>query len=91
MLQDASIKLLSNVTESASNLTQESKSCYPAIDWKAIKAFRNILVHDYLGDLDMEELWKVITMRLPELDQAAQELLQVKYGITLQPFLNYKS
>lgn len=56
-IQDAAVKVLSNLTESASNLSSETKEAYPHIPWPMIKAFRNVLVHDYLGDVDYEEVW----------------------------------
>ncbi|MET0155271.1 MAG: HepT-like ribonuclease domain-containing protein [Rickettsiales bacterium] len=40
-----------------------------------MKAFRNILVRDYLGDIDYERVWKAIDGRLPVLEEAARSLL----------------
>ncbi len=60
MVYDAVIKVLSNITESASKLEASSHMAYPSIDWNAIKAFRNILVHDYLDDLELDKTWLAI-------------------------------
>ena len=37
-------------------------------------AFRNVIVHDYLG-LDVERIWDVITRDLPSLRAALQAIL----------------
>jgi uncharacterized protein with HEPN domain len=31
------------------------------IDWRSISEFRKILVHDYLGGIDLDITWEVIT------------------------------
>ena len=67
LVQDAVIKVLSNLTESASKLEDMTKNSYPEIPWKLIAGFRNVLVHDYLGDLELEDVWKIISDDLPAL------------------------
>ena len=44
------------------------------IEWKDILAFRNILVHDYLGDIDI--VWLIITTYLPELKTTMLKIQQ---------------
>lgn len=78
MRRDAIIKNLANLAESSSKLTSASKALYPDIPWPAIAAFRNILVHDYLGTLNQERLWKVIVHDLKPLQMAARHLLEKK-------------
>lgn len=36
------------------------------IEWYKIKAFRNIIAHDYFG-IDYKEVWQIIHTKLPEL------------------------
>lgn len=50
MMHDAIIKVLANLTESASHINSETKAEYIDVPWSLIKSFRNMLVHDYLGD-----------------------------------------
>jgi uncharacterized protein with HEPN domain len=50
------------------------KGQHPAIEWKRIGAFRNILVHDYLG-IDLERIWQIIQLDLPPLRRAVMEML----------------
>jgi uncharacterized protein with HEPN domain len=43
---------------------------------QAIGAFRNVLVHNYLG-IDLEIVWTVIHRDIPPLKQAVQRILGV--------------
>jgi uncharacterized protein with HEPN domain len=67
MVQDAVIRVLQTMAESAQRLSEEIKRSQPEIDWRAISGFRNILVHDYLGGIDLELIWQVIEQELPRL------------------------
>lgn len=44
------------------------------MEWSRIAAFRNVLVHDYLG-LDMERIWMVTQRDLPELKKSMELML----------------
>ncbi len=57
------------LAESTKHLSVEAKSSRPHIDWDAIAAFRNVLVHEYF-DVDIDEIWRVVTNDLPELGEA---------------------
>lgn len=81
MAQDAIIKHLANITESASNLEKMSKAAYPDIPWEKIRGMRNILAHDYLGDLSHEEVWKAVRNDFPILIEVAKNILKEKYNI----------
>lgn len=83
MAQDAIIKHMANITESASNLEKMSKAAYPNIPWEKIRGMRNILVHDYLGDLSHEEIWKTVNNDLPTLVEVAKKILKEKYNTQL--------
>ena len=63
------------MSESAQRLSDNVKSKYPQIKWREIAGFRNILVHDYLGDLDSKIIWSIIINKLPELKSAMQKLI----------------
>lgn len=81
--QDAVIRVLANLTESAAKLSDEVKSLHPDVPWDAIKAFRNVLVHEYLGTLDLDEVWDIIQADLPVLISKARKILKEKYGLEL--------
>jgi uncharacterized protein with HEPN domain len=63
LVQDAVIRNLQTMAESAQRIPATLKASHPAIDWRAISGFRNILVHDYLG-VDLEQVWNVVVHRL---------------------------
>lgn len=44
------------------------------IQWRQIKAMRNIVVHDY-GNIDLENVWSVVKLNIPELKQFCSEQL----------------
>jgi uncharacterized protein with HEPN domain len=56
--QDAVVRNLQVLAESTQRLSDELKTRWSQIEWARIAAFRNVLVHDYLG-LDMERIWVV--------------------------------
>lgn len=47
--QDAVLRNLQVMAESTQRLSEELKAKHPAVDWRNIAGFRNVLVHDYLG------------------------------------------
>lgn len=69
---DAIIRRLHTLAEASYHLPQTIKSAHPNIPWEAMIAFRHILVHEYLGTIDNDKVWQVITERLPELEAALE-------------------
>jgi len=63
--QDAVLRNLHTMTETTQRLSDDLKAAYPEVEWKMLAAFRNILVHDYLG-IDLELVWTVIIRDIPE-------------------------
>jgi uncharacterized protein with HEPN domain len=43
------------MTESTQRLSDTLKAAHPDVEWRRIIAFRNVLVHDYLG-IDLERV-----------------------------------
>lgn len=70
MLQDAVLRVLQVMSESSQRLSPEIKAVSEHIDWRGIAGFRNILVHDYLGGIDLALVWQVIDQELPALKKA---------------------
>ena len=58
-IQDAVIRNLQTLSESTSRLSESSKAGNPEIDWRRIVAFRNLLVHNYLG-IKLERIWEIV-------------------------------
>lgn len=75
LIQDVVLRRLQTITESTQRLSEELKIETPAINWRALAGFRNILVHDYLGGIDLEQVWNAVEHSLPELETAVQNLM----------------
>jgi len=65
ILYDATLRNLQTLSETTQRLDDSKKVMYPNIPWKEISGFRNILVHNYLGDIDALTIAKVIEEYLP--------------------------
>lgn len=63
-LQDAVLRNLQTMAESAQRLSDDLKATYPEIEWHRIAAFRNVIVHDYLG-VDVERVWEITQRDVP--------------------------
>ena len=50
MIQDAVLRNLHTLTESTQQLSEAAKDAHPEMDWQGISRFRNVVVHDYLGN-----------------------------------------
>jgi uncharacterized protein with HEPN domain len=70
---DAVLMNLIIIGESVSKLSDEFKDIYNEIDWKNIKGFRNIAVHDYFG-VDLEEVWQIIENHIPKLFEYSKSI-----------------
>jgi uncharacterized protein with HEPN domain len=73
-LQDAVLRNLQTMSESTQRLPDTSKEKHPEIEWHRISAFRNVLVHDYLG-IDMETVWQIVRRDVPQLKTVVSLLL----------------
>lgn len=75
VLQDAALRNLQTLSEATQRLPEEIKSRFPQIPWRQISGFRNILVHNYLGDIDPAAVRGVIDRELPMLRAAIRAML----------------
>jgi uncharacterized protein with HEPN domain len=73
-LQDAVLRNLQVMAESTQRLSEPAKATHPDVEWRRIAAFRNILVHGYLG-IDLDTVWDITQRDVPELKQAVEEIL----------------
>ena len=76
MIQDATVRRLQTLAESTQRLSEQLKARVTEIDWRSISGFRNVLVHDYLGGIDLDLIWDVIEVDLPELREKIEAILQ---------------
>ncbi|WP_294251983.1 DUF86 domain-containing protein [Propionivibrio sp.] len=62
------------IGQAVGKLPEAIKSEYPAVPWRDIKDFRNLLVHEYFG-VDLEIVWNAIRIELPILLDVTQTIL----------------
>ena len=74
-IQDAVLRNLQTMAESTQQLSDDLKSTHPDVEWRRIAAFRNILVHDYLG-IDLDMIWQITQHDVPQLKQSIFEMLK---------------
>jgi uncharacterized protein with HEPN domain len=73
-LQDAVLRNWQTMTESTRRLSDTLKGTHPDVEWRRIIAFRNVLVHDYLG-IDLERVWEIIQRDVPTFKHAVTAML----------------
>ena len=72
ILYDAALRNLQTLAEA----TQQLKANCSAIPWREIIGFRNILVHNYLGEIDPQTIVNVIEKHLPLLEACIKTILE---------------
>jgi uncharacterized protein with HEPN domain len=75
ILYDATLRNLQTLSEATQQLPDELKQQHPAIPWKQISGFRNILVHAYLGEIDPLTVRGVVEQHLTPLEHAIRSVL----------------
>ena len=75
MMKYASIKQIEIIGEAANYISEETKICFPAVQWKQIIGLRHILVHEYFG-IDTRLIWQIISADIPVLKQEAEKILE---------------
>jgi uncharacterized protein with HEPN domain len=75
VLFDAALRNLQTLSEATQMLPEEQKAHFPAIPWREISGFRNILVHNYLGEIDPLTVSAVITNHLHAIEDCMQTML----------------
>ncbi|MCT7985213.1 DUF86 domain-containing protein [Laspinema sp. A4] len=75
LIQDAVIRNFELIGEGVKRLSSSLRQTYPAIPWRKIAGFRDVLIHDYL-QIDLDEVWDVIDRNLPELKHNILQIIQ---------------
>jgi hypothetical protein len=76
ILYDAILRNLQTLAESTQHIPEEIKAQYSEVPWQKISGFRNILVHNYLGDIDPLTINQVIQQHLPPLQLAIDSMIK---------------
>ncbi|NOZ76838.1 MAG: DUF86 domain-containing protein [Euryarchaeota archaeon] len=75
ILVDAVVRNLEVIGEAAKYIPAEWRKRYPAIDWRRVVGFRNIVIHTYFA-VDVGAVWTIATRQLDELKQVLTQMLQ---------------
>lgn len=75
VLYDASLRNLQTLSEATQRLPDALKEAHPTVPWRQISAFKNILVHNYLGDIDADSIAAVIREHLHPLAESVRAML----------------
>ena len=79
MLTSALVKTVEIIGEAARQVSDDTKTLAPELDWSDIIGMRNRLVHAY-WKVNYDVLWEVVTEQLPPLIEDLEKLIAAKYG-----------
>lgn len=71
---DATLMNFVVLGEMAARLSEPLRLRTPEVQWADIRAFRNLIAHEYLG-IDAEEVWQIVKDDIPALQRSLHELL----------------
>ncbi len=71
--QDAILRRITIIGEVTKRLSSEFRQKHSDIPWKKIAGMRDVITHDY-DEIDLTEIWTVITENIPELLQYLENL-----------------
>src|SRR5215211_3365133 len=73
--QDAVLRNLQTLAESSQRISGSLKEQFPQVDWRILSAFRNVVVHDYLG-ISLGRVWEIVENDLPSLKENLTVILK---------------
>lgn len=62
------------IGEAAARLPEQYKTANNSINWREVKDFRNVLVHEYFG-IDNSIVWNIVEKYLPVLKKEVKQLI----------------
>ena len=75
VLYDAILRNLQTLSEATQMLPDSLKALFPNVPWREVSGFRNILVHNYLGDIDSMTVLSVLKNHLPNVIDSVKVML----------------
>ncbi len=70
----ATIKQIEIIGEACNGISAGFKELHPEIEWKSIRGFRNISIHEYFG-VNFKIVWEIAQHDLPVLKQQFNEVI----------------
>jgi uncharacterized protein with HEPN domain len=74
IIRDAVMRNLQILAESSTRISDELQAQYPDTDWRRLRKFRHVAVHDYTGT-DYRVVWQIVTEHLPALKAEVTRML----------------
>ncbi|MBI4645955.1 MAG: DUF86 domain-containing protein [Bacteroidia bacterium] len=71
---DATLMNFIVIGEMVGKLSVEIKEKNPAVDWRKIYAFRNVLAHDYFG-IEEKQIWQIVQNDIPKLKNDIETII----------------
>ena len=62
------------ITEASKSLPPALKAAYPAVPWRRVESFGNVLRHEY-RDVDPVVLWRIVQEQLQPIATTVREML----------------
>lgn len=76
VLYDATLRNLQTLSEATQKIPENLKQEFSEIPWREISDFRNILVHNYLGDIDPLTISNVVEKHILPLENCIKDMLE---------------
>jgi uncharacterized protein with HEPN domain len=74
-LRRAFVRSLEIIGEAAKKVPEDFRAQHPEVEWRAMAAMRDRLIHAYFG-VDFELVWDVVQRRIPELRSQVIRILE---------------
>ena len=78
-LVDATLRRLEVIGEAVKNISEQTRSRYPSVEWRKISATRDKLIHFYFG-VDTRLIYNIVSNDLPVLKKQVLEILRESEG-----------
>lgn len=75
LIQDGVIRNFEVIGEAIKQLSPELRQEYPAIPWRKLAGFRDILIHAYRG-IDFQLVWNTVEQDLPQIKSYILSIIQ---------------
>jgi uncharacterized protein with HEPN domain len=71
----ATLKQIEIIGEACNSITDPIKETHPQIEWRSIKGFRNVSIHEYF-DVSIPLVWQIVQKDIPVLKINFEALME---------------
>ena len=73
--EDAVVRNFEILGEASRTMGEEIVIIHPEIEWRKMRDFRNLLIHEYFG-VDMYLVWKISVTEIPKLKKQILKIVE---------------